>query len=134
VQPKVLLQDAATSEPEVCQHSYLLITSATWQQYVADFTLEQFGFETEMWFCVCEEYEAMSRVEWCEEVSEAFIESHWGGLSHVDGKDWVRWGKKRAVELAGVLKYNPRYQQAVILLLLGWLVYAMAAYGVIYLG
>lgn len=90
MQPKVLLQDAATSEPEVCQHSYLLITSATGRQYVADFTLEQFGFETEMWFCVREEYEAMSRVKWCEEVSEAFIESHWGGLSHVDGKDWVR--------------------------------------------
>jgi hypothetical protein len=45
----------------------------------------------------------------------------------------VRWSKKRAVELAGVLKYNMRYQPAVILLLLGCLVYAMAAYRVIYL-
>jgi hypothetical protein len=44
-------------EPAVCNHSVCIITSASGeQQYIADFTLEQFGYESESWFLKRSDY------------------------------------------------------------------------------
>jgi hypothetical protein len=45
------------------RHSVFLITSRTGEQYVADFTIEQFGFEEEMWFTKREEYMDMCTLD-----------------------------------------------------------------------
>jgi hypothetical protein len=37
-------------------HSVFIITSATGNQYIADFTLEQFGFDANMWFMKKNDY------------------------------------------------------------------------------
>jgi hypothetical protein len=42
-------------DPRV-RHSVFLITARSGEQFVADFTVEQFGFEPEMWFMKREEY------------------------------------------------------------------------------
>ncbi|KAF2865818.1 hypothetical protein BDV95DRAFT_651916 [Massariosphaeria phaeospora] len=42
--------------PQVYTHSVFAITSASGAQYIADFTIEQFGFDRSMWFMTCSDY------------------------------------------------------------------------------
>jgi hypothetical protein len=61
---------------EAIQHSVCLITSATGKQYIADFTIEQFGYDGSMWFTKRSDYHRL-------------VCSGYGGLSADD--EWYEW-------------------------------------------
>lgn len=43
-------------KPAVCEHSVCIIASTSGEQYIADFTLEQFGFASDMWLMKRSDY------------------------------------------------------------------------------
>ena len=47
--PRMLLH-FDDKDPEICRHSVLAVTSKGGEQYIADFTVEQFGYPEEYWF------------------------------------------------------------------------------------
>lgn len=63
-------------EVEVGKHSVCVITSATGEQYVADFTIEQFGYDSAMWF--------MKRIDYHKWVCN-------GGCGISASEDWYEW-------------------------------------------
>jgi hypothetical protein len=61
---------------EAIQHSVCLVTSATGKQYIANFTIEQFGYDGSMWFTKRSDYHRL-------------VCSGYGGLSADD--EWFEW-------------------------------------------
>ncbi|KAF2819205.1 hypothetical protein CC86DRAFT_432269 [Ophiobolus disseminans] len=56
VTPQILLH-YSQNPAALHVHSVILVTSASGNQYIADFSIEQFGFDTEMWFMPRVQYE-----------------------------------------------------------------------------
>jgi hypothetical protein len=54
--PKVVFHYSTFKPEPKVRYSVFLITSKTGQQFIADFTIEQFGFKPRMWFMKKEDY------------------------------------------------------------------------------
>jgi hypothetical protein len=65
-------------EASLAYHSVCIVRSATGEQYIADFTIEQFGYPVDMWFMrwseyrdkVCEDGGELADEEWAEYTEE----------------------------------------------------------------
>ena len=57
----------------VCEHSVCIIASASGEQYIADFTLEQFGFDPDMWLMKRSDYHDLV----CSGLSGVCIDEEW---------------------------------------------------------
>jgi hypothetical protein len=75
IMPRMLLVYPGQTK-EVIQHSVCVITSATGEQYIADFTIEQFGYDGTMWFTKRSDYHRL-------------VCSVYGGFSADD--EWYEW-------------------------------------------
>jgi hypothetical protein len=54
--PRIVFHYSTSKPVPKVRHSVFLITSKTEQQFIADFTIEQFGFKPQMWFMKKEGY------------------------------------------------------------------------------
>jgi hypothetical protein len=54
--PRIVFHYSTSKPRPKVRHSVFLITSKTGQQFIADFTIEQFGFKPQMWFMKKESY------------------------------------------------------------------------------
>jgi hypothetical protein len=96
--------------PEV-RHSVFYITAKTGETFVADFTIEQFGFGEDMWFLPAKEYmQVCTRGRHCRQPSEGEIQSARRGEFDIRvrkgfvarevccGADVDQWRKKGGLE------------------------------------